>query len=39
MEEETKEAKTNKKDVEIFLDELLEKEINQRKDNGIKKSD
>ena len=27
----------NEKDPEIFLDELLEKEINQRKDNGIKK--
>ncbi len=36
-EEEIKEAKQTKKDVEIFLDELLEKEINQRKDNGIKK--
>lgn len=36
-EEEIKEAKHTKKDVGIFLDELLEKEINQRKDNGIKK--
>ncbi len=36
-EEEIKEAKQTKKDVGIFLDELLEKEINQRKDNGIKK--
>ena len=36
-EEEIKEAKQTKKDVEIFLDELLEKEINQRKENGIKK--
>ena len=35
-EEEIKEAKQTKKDVGIFLDELLEKEINQRKDNGIK---
>ena len=36
-EEEIKEAKQTKKDVGIFLDELLEKEINQRKENGIKK--
>lgn len=36
-EEEIKEAKQTKKDVGIFLDDLLEKEINQRKDNGIKK--
>lgn len=36
-EEEIKEAKQTKKDYEIFLDELLEKEINQRKENGIKK--
>lgn len=36
-EEEIKEAKQTKKDVGVFLDELLEKEINQRKDNGIKK--
>ncbi len=36
-ESEIKEAKQTKKAPEIFLDELLEKEINQRKDNGIKK--
>lgn len=30
-------AKQTKKDVGIFLDELLEKEINQRKENGVKK--
>ena len=36
-EEEIKEAKQTKKDVGIFLDELLEKEINQRKENGVKK--
>ena len=36
-EEEIKEAKQIKKDVGIFLDELLEKEINQRKENGVKK--
>ena len=36
-EEEIKEAKQTKKDVGIFLDELLEKEINQRQQNGIKK--
>ena len=36
-EEEIKEAKQTKKDVGVFLDELLEKEITQRKDNGIKK--
>ena len=36
-EDEIKEAKQTKKDVGIFLDELLEKEINQRKENGIKK--
>lgn len=36
-EDEIKEAKQSKKDVGIFLDELLEKEINQRKENGIKK--
>ena len=35
--EEIKEAKQTKKDAGIFLDELLEKEINQRKENGIKK--
>ena len=36
-ESEIKEAKQIKKDYETFLDELLEKEINQRKENGIKK--
>ena len=36
-EEEIKEAKQTKKDPEIFLDQLLEKEILQRKENGIKK--
>ena len=36
-ENEIKEAKQTKKDYEIFLDELLEKEIAQRKENGIKK--
>ena len=36
-EEEIKEAKQTKKDVGIFLDELLGKEINQRKENGVKK--
>lgn len=36
-EDEIKEAKQAKKDYETFLDELLEKEINQRKENGIKK--
>ncbi len=36
-ENEIKEAKQTKKDYEKFLDELLEKEIIQRKDNGIKK--
>lgn len=36
-EEEIAEAKQTKKDIGIFLDELLEKEINQRKENGIKK--
>lgn len=36
-EEEITEAKQTKKDIGIFLDELLEKEINQRKENGIKK--
>lgn len=36
-EEEIKEAKQTKKDYKIFLDELLEKEIAQRKENGIKK--
>ena len=36
-EEEIKEAKQTKKDVGIFLDELLEKEIKQRKENGVKK--
>ena len=36
-EDEIKEAKQTKKDYEKFLDELLEKEINQRKENGIKK--
>ena len=36
-ESEIKEAKQTKKDYEIFLDELLEKEITQRKENGIKK--
>lgn len=36
-ENEIKEAKQTKKDYEKFLDELLEKEINQRKENGIKK--
>ena len=36
-EDEIKEAKQTKKDYGIFLDELLEKEINQRKENGIKK--
>ena len=36
-ESEIKEARQTKKDVGIFLDELLEKEINQRKENGIKK--
>ncbi len=36
-EEEIKEAKQTKKDIGTFLDELLEKEINQRKENGVKK--
>lgn len=36
-ESEIKEAKQIKKDYETFLDELLEKEITQRKENGIKK--
>ena len=36
-ESEIKEAKQTKKDYETFLDELLEKEITQRKENGIKK--
>ena len=36
-EDEIKEAKQTKKGYETFLDELLEKEINQRKENGIKK--
>lgn len=36
-ESEIKEAKQTQKDYEEFLDELLEKEINQRKENGIKK--
>ena len=36
-ENEIKEAKQIKKDYETFLDELLEKEIIQRQDNGIKK--
>lgn len=36
-ENEVREAKQTKKDYEKFLDELLEKEIIQRKDNGIKK--
>ncbi len=36
-ENEIKEAKQTKKDYENFLDELLEKEIAQRKENGIKK--
>lgn len=36
-ENEIKEAKQTQKDYEEFLDELLEKEINQRKENGIKK--
>lgn len=36
-ENEIKEAKQTKKDYGTFLDELLEKEITQRKDNGIKK--
>ena len=36
-ENEIKEAKQIKKDYELFLDELLEKEIAQRKENGIKK--
>lgn len=36
-EEEIKEAKQTKKDVGLFLDELLEKEIEQRKENGVKK--
>lgn len=36
-EDEIKEAKQTKKDHGTFLDELLEKEITQRKDNGIKK--
>ena len=36
-ENEIKEAKQTKKDPEKFLDELLEKEISQRKDNGVKK--
>ena len=36
-ENEIKEAKQTKKDYEKFLDELLEKEINQRKENRIKK--
>ena len=34
-EDEIKEAKQTKKDVGTFLDELLEKEIQQRKDNGV----
>lgn len=36
-EDEIKEANQMKKDYGTFLDELLEKEINQRKENGIKK--
>lgn len=36
-EDEIKEANQMKKDYGMFLDELLEKEINQRKENGIKK--
>ena len=36
-ENEIKEARQTKKDPETFLDELLEKEILQRKDNGVKK--
>ena len=36
-EDEIKEAKQTKKDTGIFLDELLEKEINQRKENGVRK--
>ena len=37
FEEEIKESKQTKKSIETFLDELLEKEINQRKENGVKK--
>ena len=36
-ENEIKEAKQTKKDAGTFLDELLEKEINQRKENGVRK--
>ena len=36
-EDEIKEAKQTKKDVETFLDDLLEREIQQRKENGVKK--
>ena len=35
-ENEIKEAKQTKKDYEKFLDDLLEKEIIQRKDNGCR---
>ena len=37
FESEIKEAKQLKKDPGTFLDELLEKEISQRRDNGIQK--
>lgn len=36
-ENDVKEAKQTKKDYDIFLDELLKREINQRKEHGIKK--
>ena len=36
-EDEIKEAKHTKKDVGVFLDEILEKEIQQRKENGVRK--
>ena len=36
-EDEIKEARQTKKDIETFLDDLLEREIQQRKENGVKK--
>lgn len=36
-EDEIKEAKQTKKDAGVFLDEILEKEIQQRKENGVRK--
>lgn len=36
-EDEIKEAKQTRKDYEKFLDQLLERELFQRKENGIKK--